>query len=167
MSDTMFYSHALARPLESEVLADAITHVTGVAIRYGDQPIDTRAVSLVTPTIPSASLDILGRCSREQSCESVSQAITLEQSLYMINGALINDRLQAKQGRLRRMIAAGHSSEQIVTTFYNHALARSPTPAESEYWAKQFAVPDAGTRVELLEDFVWSLLVCREFVTNH
>ena len=166
-SDTMFYSHALARPLESEVLADAITQVTGVAIRYGDQPIDTRAVSLITPTIPSASLDILGRCSREQSCESLSQAITLEQSLHMINGALINDRIQAKEGRLRRMIDAGRTSEQIVNTFYNHALARSPTPAESDYWTRQLAVPDADTRTELLEDFIWSLLVCREFVTNH
>ena len=166
-SDTMFYSHALTRPLESEVLADALTHVTGIAPRYGDHPEGTRAVSLFDPTTPSASLDILGRCSREQSCESLVQAISLEQSLHMINGALINDRILAKHSRLKRMLDANRTNEQIIQTFYTLALSRLPSPAESDFWSVQLATADIEDRVEVLGDFVWSLLACREFVTNH
>ena len=62
---TAIYSHALGRPLGPEVLADALADVTGVADRYGDLPDRTRAVALVDPAVPSESLDILGRCSRQ------------------------------------------------------------------------------------------------------
>ena len=70
--DDRFYSHAYRRPLESEVLADAVTDVLGAAERYGDQPLGTRAVALVNPRTPSRTLDVLGRCAREDSCESGS-----------------------------------------------------------------------------------------------
>ena len=67
---TAIYSHALSRPLGPEVLADALADVTGVADRYGDLPDGTRAVALVDPAVPSESLDILGRCSRQSPATS-------------------------------------------------------------------------------------------------
>src|SRR5204863_9750975 len=68
-ADDRFYSHAYRRPLEPEVLADAIADVTGVADWYGDEPAGTRAVALFAPSVPAPALDILGRCSRAGSCE--------------------------------------------------------------------------------------------------
>ncbi|MEO2035661.1 MAG: DUF1549 domain-containing protein, partial [Planctomycetaceae bacterium] len=44
-ADDRFYSHALIQPLESEVLADAITDVLDIPEQYGDEPIGTRAVT--------------------------------------------------------------------------------------------------------------------------
>jgi hypothetical protein len=166
-SGRTFYSHALVRPLESEVLADAISQVTGVSTRYGDLPQGTRAIALADPAIAAPELDLLGRCSREQSCESLPHAITLKQSLHMINGALINSRLADADGRLQKLLTANKTDQQIVREFYAAALARPPSPDESAYWAKQLTSTDRQARSELLEDFVWSLLVCREFVTNH
>jgi hypothetical protein len=165
-SDRMFYSHALARPLESEVLADVLAEVTGVWEQYGDQPMGTRAVALFDPQLPSTSLDVLGRCSREQSCESRSAAMTLAQSLHLINGALVNRRLRAPDGRLMQLIDSGASNEEIVRQFYLRALSRLPTPDETAFWRTHLPT-SAAQRPDALEDFVWSLLVCREFVTNH
>jgi len=72
--DDRFYSHGRRRPLEPEVLADAISDVLGVGVKYGNAPIGMRAVELVDPTTPSRTLDILGRCDRSMSCETTSTA---------------------------------------------------------------------------------------------
>src|SRR5690606_34523105 len=45
--DDRFYSHRLTPPLSPEVLADAVSDVTGIRDRYGDEPLGTRAISLM------------------------------------------------------------------------------------------------------------------------
>ena len=168
-ADGSFYSHAIRQGLEPEVLADAISDVLGVAGRYGEEPKGTRAVTLVDPKTRSVALDILGRCSREESCESPAGSTGgLQRKLHLFNGALLNARIGAPGGRLDKMIAAGESSLSIAEHFYLAALGRYPGNEESAFWKEQLGenVP-AGRQRELLEDFVWSLLVCNEFVSNH
>ncbi|MEE3052968.1 MAG: DUF1549 and DUF1553 domain-containing protein [Planctomycetota bacterium] len=168
-ADGSFYSHAIRQGLEPEVLADAISDVLGVAGRYGEEPKGTRAVTLVDPKTRSVALDILGRCSREESCESPAGSTGgLQRKLHLFNGALLNARIGAPGGRLDKMIAAGESSLSIAEHFYLVALGRYPGNEESAFWKEQLGenVP-AGRQRELLEDFVWSLLVCNEFVSNH
>ena len=100
-------SDAVRQALEPEVLADAISDVLGVAGRYGDEPKGTRAVTLVDPKTRSVALDILGRCSREESCESPTGSTGgLQRKLHLFNGALLNARIAAPGGRLDKMIAA-------------------------------------------------------------
>jgi hypothetical protein len=168
-TDDRYYSHALVRPLEPEVLADAIAQITGVSDRYGNEPEGTRAVTLYDSKITSEALDILGRCSREASCESVSGAQGgLSRTLHMINGELINRKITAADSRLEKLLAAGRSGPEIVEEFYLRGLGRSPTADERSYWTEQFAgATSAEHKRELAEDFVWSLLSCREFATNH
>ena len=164
--DDRFYSHALIRPLEPEVLADALCDVTAVAEQYGQQELGTRAVALFNPSTKSSSLDVLGRCSRQASCEaSDTVASGLTTQLHLINGPLINEKLRADAGRLTRLVKAGLSTDKIVEQFYLSALARYPTERESEFWQGQ--LPDqAPDRTARLEDFVWSLLNSREFMTK-
>ena len=102
-ADDRYYSHSLTRPLPAEVLADAIAAVTGVAERYGQEPAGTRAVNLFDARIPAESLDILGRCSREGSCEGIAATgAGLSRKLHMINGPLLNGKIADDNGRLRR-----------------------------------------------------------------
>jgi len=165
-ADGSFYSHALRQELEPEVLADAISDVLGVAGRYGEEARGTRAVTLADPNTRSVALDILGRCSREESCESPAGSTGgLQRKLHFFNGALLNARIAAPGSRLDRLITAGQPPLSIVEQFYLAALGRYPGAAESAFWKKQFTgnIPDDRQR-ELLEDFVWSLLVCNEFV---
>ena len=168
-TDDRFYSHAARQPLEAEVLADAISDVLGVAEKYGDEPTGTRAVALVDPKTNSLSLDILGRCGRDESCESsTTSAGGLPQKLHLLNGPLINARIGIPGSRLSKLIAAGKSPTKIVSRFYLVALGRLPNDREAQHWKTQLAAitTDRGKR-EFLEDFVWGLLTCREFVTNH
>ena len=169
IADDRYYSHALTRPLQPEVLADAISDITGIADQYGDQPLGTRAVALFDSNASSESLDILGRCSRAESCETGEEATGgLTRKLHLFNGPLINRRISDPHGRLAKLIAAGQTPDAIVDEFYRRALCRHPLRREKEYWSKHLAVAnDPEPQQEVLEDFVWSLLTCREFVTNH
>jgi len=168
-ADDRYHSHALTRPLQPEVLADAISDITGIADQYGNQPLGTRAVTLFDSRISSLTLDILGRCSREESCETGNETTGgLTRKLHLFNGPLLNRRISNPQGRLAKLMASGKTPEEIVDEFYLSALGRRPLQKEQEFWRKQFApATDPRQRQDVLEDFAWSLLTCREFVTNH
>lgn len=160
---------AAVRRLPAEVLADAIADVTGVAERYPGQPPGTRAVQLPDPGIRSESLDILGRCNREDACESSAGAAGgLSAKLHLLNGPLLNARLTAPDGRLNQLIKQGRTNEAIVEEFYMRAYGRQPTSVEAGFWSEQIGMATTDEdRLERLEDFLWSLLCSREFVTNH
>jgi hypothetical protein len=162
-----FYSHAYRRPLSAEVLADAIGDVTGVPEKYGEELLGTRAIALIDPGTPSRSLDILGRCSRRDSCEADAVSGGLPAMLHRLNGELINRKIASTEGRLHKLIAAGKSSDEIIGEFYPRVFGRSPTNDEREYWKSQAEKVDAKDRTAFLEDVVWSLLNSREFGTNH
>ena len=167
--DDKYYSHAIKMPLEAEVLADAIADVTGIHEQYGEQPVGTRAISLLDPAVPSRTLQVLGRCDRSDSCESTADAIDgLSQKLHQFNGAMINDRISAPNSRLTQYMLAGKPALEIIETFYQVGLSRSMNDIERSYWKK--LTVDLDTKVDtehFLQDFVWSLLSSKEFGTKH
>jgi Protein of unknown function (DUF1553)/Protein of unknown function (DUF1549) len=166
--DDRFYSHMLGKPLCPELLADAISDVLGIGDIYGDQPLGTRAVALFESGIPSTTLDILGRCSRQQSCESeTGDRGGLPRKLHLFNGELLNQRIADPTGRVAQLIAAGKSIQETIQEFYLRALSREPTAVEREFWSQQLVGTNPTQQRLLLEDFVWSLLTCNEFITNH
>jgi hypothetical protein len=167
MTDDRFYSHAYRRPLTAEVLADAIADVTGVVNLYGDSPIGTRAVTLVDPLAPAPSLDILGRCTRRDGCDTTGTAAGgLPAQLHLLNGQMINAKLTDKNGRLQRRIDRRMSDGEIVTEFILRAFGRRPSDDELKAWCDRLATTDSQERRERLEDFVWSLLNSRQFREN-
>ncbi len=168
-TDDRFYSHALQKSLESEVLADAISDVLGVPDVYGNEPEGTRAVSLFDPNTESEALDILGRCGREISCEGSTEATDgLQRKLHLFNGDLLNARIGVPGSRLDRLIAADKLPMEIVNEFYLAALSRHPTETEQQFWEEHIDVSaSANSQRAVLEDMVWSLLTCNEFVMNH
>jgi hypothetical protein len=165
-ADDRFYSHALRRPLEPEVLVDALYDVTGIADKYGDEAHGTRAVQLFDPTIPSESLELLGRCSRRGSCEGVAASNALPARLHQLNGELINRKVTSTEGTLADWIQSNAKDVDIVEDFYWRALSRKPTDAERDYWKQQLSELNEGKR-RGFEDFLWSLLHCTEFASNH
>lgn len=169
--DDRYYSHAIVRPLEPEVLLDALADVTGVPEPFGKELPGTRAIALVNSQAESAALDVLGRCNRTDTCE-VSAGVTpsggMTLKLHLLNGDLINARLANPEGRLARLLAGQPSGEKLVEQFYLLALSRRPTSDEAAYWQSQFSVANTDAEFRTVaEDFVWGLLTCREFATNH
>ncbi len=166
--DDRYYSRFLAHALEPEVLADAIADVTGVREHFAGQPYGTRAVELFDSRIPSDSLDILGRCSREQSCEGeTANSGGIAVKLHLLNGPLINAKVSDPEGHLHALIAAGHSAGNIVEELTLAGLSRRPTEAELRFWSEQLTDDDGRVDVAAAEDYLWSLLTSREFATSH
>ena len=170
-SDDRYYSHRIRQPLEPEVLADAISDVLELSERYGEAAPGTRAVTLVDPAVKSRTLDVLGRCSRQETCEttlSVQDSGGLSRMLHLFNGPLLNQRIASKRGRLSRLLDSGVTSEGIVEEFYLSALGRPMSENEKKFWSERLeAHGNPAERRAQLEDFVWGLLTCKEFVTNH
>ena len=168
-SDNRFYSHRVPSPVEPEVLADAISDVLGVAGNYGQETPGTRAIELKDGSIGSDALDILGRCNRTKSCEGTPSPIgPLAQKLHLFNGELLNSRIGADGGRLDQLIKSKKTSMEIVNEFYQTALNRRPNEQEVKFLSQLFN--DKKTSIQqraALEDFVWSIVTCKEFVTNH
>ncbi len=168
-ADDRFYSHMVQKPLEPEVLADAISDVLGVVGEYGDEPPGTRAVELRDGAIRSDALDILGRCKRTNSCEGAPSPIgPLAQKLHLFNGELLNSRIGAEGGRLDKLIKLERSPMGIVNEFYQAALSRQPNRQEIKFLSQLLDDEKASAQQrDELEDFVWSIVTCKEFVTNH
>lgn len=167
-ADDRYYSHAYRRPLDPEVLADAIADVTGVPNDYAGHPKGTRAVTLVDPFIPAPSLDILGRCTRANDCEeNAAEGGGLPAQLHLLNGELVNRKLIDKQGRLQQLIVAGKADAEILCDFHWRALGRKPTNEQVARWSAPLRDASPAERTERLEDFVWSLINSRQFSENH
>lgn len=167
--DDRYFSHAIVRSLEPEVLADALAEITGVPMKYGDEPLGTRAVTLFDANISSPELEILGRCSREESCEGAGDSVPgLPRMLHQLTGPLINARIKDSKGRLAKQIEETNDPERIIEEFYRRALSRSPSEQESRFWQTELSTAETSKQQrEILQDFVWALCTCREFTTNH
>lgn len=168
-NDDQFYSQALYRPLEPELLLDAVIDVTSVK---GDlEPYKVqRAVEILDPVAPMTSLDILGRCRRVDGCNDETLARRSEGlavQLHLLNGEFLNQRIQSPSSRLHSMIRDGSSNSEIIAEFYQRALCRQPTLAELDQWSAQTGDSGESRQSELLEDFLWALLNSRDFKHNH
>lgn len=169
-ADDRFYSHALVKQLDAEVLLDAISDVTGVAEAFSGTRENTRAIELVHAGIPSRALDVLGRCAREESCESVAPAATggLARRLHWLNGSLVNGRITDPNGRLGMLVRDQMPTGKIIDELYQRCFSRGLDDLERKYWTDQLrGVDEAGERRQLLEDLFWSILSSEEFLTNH
>ncbi len=162
-----FFAHALRRPLSAEVLADAITDVTGV----GDhEDVSLRTISLIEPGSAAETLRVLGRCDFTAGClpETSTRPMGIATRLELINGSLLNARIESSNGIVRRLIEQQLDDEDIVRTLYLLALSRKPTTDELRDWCHELGMAgDSSDRRQRIEDFVWSLLNCQDFITNH
>ncbi|MDA7979191.1 MAG: DUF1549 and DUF1553 domain-containing protein [Pirellulales bacterium] len=164
-----FYVFATAKPLPAEVLADAVSDVTGVWTGYGQHKAGVRAVTILDGAIAAPQLDVLGRCQRAEACETIDVAAQrgLASKLHFLNGDWINKRLIAPDGRLQQLIAKDATTESIVRSIYRHAFSRDPSSAEQEYWQKTIKAAGPAERQAVLQDFAWSILNSRAFTHNY
>ena len=149
--------------LPAHVLVDATSQVTEVSEIFEGEDSKTRAVQLIGVQTPSYALEVLGRCQREGNCESAGFEGGLSQALHLINGSTVNNKL--KGGILEKRVRDGKSNRELVQEFYLRALTRLPDPEEESFWTR--TIDGTKNRNEALEDFLWTLLNCREFSYNH
>jgi hypothetical protein len=169
-TDTTYYSHYYARRLRAEPLLDAVCAVTGVPEKFTGMPKGTRAIALpsvMSSDVKSYFLDVFGRPQRtfdKCECERAAQP-NLAQALHLMNGEWLHEKVSASQGRLPELLKAGKSNQEIIVAFYRAALSRQPTVTERDTAERLIML--APTRKEGLEDLLWTLCNCKEFLFNH
>jgi hypothetical protein len=162
--DTMSYARRYSRRLTAEQLLDSISQATGVPEPYKSLYPGTRAMQVPDPEVESYFLDVFDRPSRQNVCER-KQPPTLNQTLHLIGGEGIQNKIAHPRGALARLVAAGRSTDQIVEELYLRTLARLPDQAERALAAA--AVAKASTPKQGFEDVFWALLNSKEFLYNH
>ena len=168
--DKINYSHSIARPLDPEVLLDAVSQVTGVYEEfdnwmYSKEPPGTRAINLPWPdAVPSQFMDVYGRPNRLMVPERRVKA-NLGQALHLLAGPTYTGKLAAEGSRIDGLVKRGASDGEIVDEFYLAALVRLPTTEERAELER--AISAFGVRREALQDLAWALIATREFAFNH
>ena len=137
--DERFYSHYYPKRLKAEVLIDALSQVTAVPtqfqIRTGgnvkdvrDLPLGKRAMQQVDVDANGYFFKSFGRPARQITCECErSSQPTMVQVLNISNGDTLNQKLEAKDNRIEKLLAAGATDEAILDDLYLSALSRLPT----------------------------------------
>ena len=170
--DKLNYSHAYPRPLEAEVLLDAISAVTGVPELFkasgmlsGTAPLGTRAINLKYPaSYDNRFLEVYERPKRNVVVARNGK-LNLMQALHMAVSPTYNDKLAKEGGRIDRLLKGGAPDGAIIEELYLAALSRFP--AEAEQADLERLIRKQASRREALEDLLWALVCSREFADNH
>jgi len=187
--DLINFSHAIPRPLDAEVLMDAVATVTGVppvfdrslapisGLPKGKAPRGTKAIQLMDPlSYPSRFLEVYGRPTRLAIPERNAKP-NLDQALHTWVGETYTERLGLEGGRLHGLSEGGATIQEVVEEFYLAALSRSPSEGDvqkvedflsekSSFLVSSF-FGTSSKRREIFEDFIWGLVTSREFAYNH
>ena len=150
-ADDRYVSHARVRPLDAEVLLDAVARASGVRDAWPDRSAGTRAIELGDVTTESYALDVCGR-------GRADFAGTLARELHFLNG----DAVLPKLAGVAKLV--GLDDPELVTELYLRTLSRPPSAAELDHWTGALR---RGARDEVAEDLLWALLNSREFATCH
>lgn len=168
LHDDRFYSHALPRPLSQEVLLRAVCTATGVgqhaqpkytpppsrmvSDRPRQQPFDPLAVAVCAGQ-PGQAKDGLPQPPNELTAQ-----------LHWLNGPIVNAKLTDPTSALAELAKSNPPPAKLIETYYLRTLSRLPSESELKFWQGELT---SGDWAEKCQDLAWSLLSCREFVTNH
>ncbi len=163
--DQVNFSHAYPRRLTAEELFDATMVATGSPFEIPGAPPGFRAAQLPDPQIDVSFLDMFGRAPREAPCECErTSAVSLGQTLNLINGPTIANAIANPRGLIARRIAAGAKPKELVNDVYLSVLCRTPTPDEAKradaYMAEVKNPSDAA------QDLMWALINSPAFLFN-
>ncbi len=150
------------RRLRAELLLDGVVEATQAAEELPHLDRGARAVQLTDGFHTNYFLATFGRSSHRTVCAcEVKTEPTLSQSLHLINGATIHEKIQ--RGRLiESRLAAGRTADEILDEMYVRCLARRPTTDERDEVTRMLENDDDHAGV--FQDVFWALLNSRECV---
>ena len=184
VTDETNYSRTMARPLDAEVLLDAVSDVvdipevfTRVSMGTSTLPAGTRAVQLKTSdAVGSLFMDVFGRPDRQSIPEREGKA-SVTQAMHMLAGVTYTDKLSGAGGRVDRLLNQWAGDHEIIEELSLAALTRYPTEEELTILGElihrrtsSLSHANFGrveSRKRAVEDMVWGLISSREFAYNH
>lgn len=168
------FSHYLARPIDAEVLIDAIDQITGASEPYSSAipepftftPLDQRAIGLADGSITSTFLETFGRPARDTGLEAERSSLpTPAGRLALLNSSNIQRKID-QSPKLQALIQARVDVRQAITNLYLTILSRFPTDDEVKV-ASAYTQTAAGNRRVAGLDLAWALINSKEFLYRH
>jgi len=173
-TERRFYTHYYPRRLTAEQLWDALGQVTGRREKLPGMPGGFRAQQLPDTLVASSFLDTFGRpLRRVASCECERiQEPNLGQALELMHSPLVNERVAADDGLVKRLVTEGTQTPAAVEQLYLRCLGRTPSERELAAVLEQLQAPaapanDLDARRAVLEDLLWALVNSKAFLFNH
>jgi len=161
------------RRLEAEVLADALSQVTGTGEQYSSavpepytiMPNSERAIALPDGSISSSFLELFGRSPRDTGMESErNNRPTAAQRLHLLNSNQIERRIE--QGPGLQEIFRMRDPRAMLNCLYLAILSRYPTAEEAKV-ATAYAQSSGLDRRNAAIDVAWALINSTEFLYRH
>lgn len=169
------FAYYPVRRLEAEVLADALTWITGGGDTYSSPipepftwiPQSQRTIMLADGSITSPFLEMFGRPPRDTGLESErNNAPSDAQRLYLLNSGDIRRRLESCQ-LLKDLVNATRSNrENMIRGVYVTVLSRPPDKSEQARAEEHVATPGLSPNQAAI-DLVWALINTKEFLYRH
>ncbi|MGH7225515.1 MAG: DUF1553 domain-containing protein, partial [Gemmataceae bacterium] len=165
------YSHGNIRPMMAEVMVDVLNAALGATEKFGPEMADgSRAIEVGASRLQNASVNyafrIFGRPPRTTACDCErAMEPGLPQKLYLMADPAIQQKLQTKQGRLSKLLAAFNDDNAVLDELFLATVSRLPTAKERASFAEHRA--DNKDRQSAFVDTLWALINTHEFVFNH
>ena len=158
-----FYAFYKVKRIAAEPLLDAINTATDTTVKFTNLPLGTRAIELPDTNYNNYFLKTFGKPRRVSVCECErAPDENLAQALHTLNGDTINSKIEAKDGRLNKLIAAEKTDDEIIAALFVATWSRTPT--DEELAVCKEIVAEAGQRNEGLGDVLWALINAKEFI---
>jgi hypothetical protein len=168
------FAHALIRPLDAEVLIDALNQITGMTEQYSSAipepytfiPPDQRSIALADGSIRSAFLEIFGRSPRDTGLASErSTQASAAQRLYLLNSSDVQRKLQ-QSTKLQALFRRQGDAREMIDTLYLTILSRFPTEQELGV-VRDYSQAAGANRRGVAQDLAWALINSAEFCYRH
>ncbi|MYA71765.1 DUF1553 domain-containing protein [Candidatus Poribacteria bacterium] len=165
-SDTINFSHAVARRLTAEQLLDAIGVATGSRPRFQEVPKNFRAAQLPDSKVKDDGfLKLFGRPERETSCECErTTEVSLAHAMNLINGPTVAEALIDPKGRIAQLIKTNQDDRALVEELYLATFSR--LPEKNEYAVAVEHIANAESKEEGAQDLLWALINSPAFLFN-
>jgi uncharacterized protein DUF1553/uncharacterized protein DUF1549 len=169
------FAHYKVRPLDAEVLIDALCAVFGAEESYSSLipepytyiPKYQRTIALADGSITSQFLELFDRPARDTGLVSERNSEpTSAQRLHLLNSTHIQ-RMIERSGQLRRLVALGQGNpRRAIRILYLSILSRYPTTSELDT-AERYAQTAGLSGKQAGIDLAWALINTKEFLYRH
>jgi hypothetical protein len=168
--DNRGYARSYVRPLMAEVVFDIINDALGGSESVGnDGPPGARAIEVGSTRVVNPQLReafrVWGRSPRTLACDCErATEPTVANKLYMMADQGLIGRIQRGNTRVKTLVTANKTDEELVEELFLATLSRFPTKDEKVASLNHLK---KGNKQNACNDLLWALLNTTEFVFNH
>lgn len=163
------------RPLDAEVLIDALCQLTGTTETYVSEipepfthvPESQRSIALSDGSISSPFLEMFGRPARDTGLASERSLLPTDaQRMHLLNSSHIQRKIEQGPGVRAVLQEAKWNSPRVVRSLYFHILSRPPTPFEYKTALAHVDIK-GNQKKQRIDDLAWALINSKEFLYRH